>query len=93
VVKISKPHFAKVILEENQYFIDMTESREIRDETKNLPEDLGIYDDKRIYDHEDLILAAWDYNRYNPAHDPNENPWIDVFGPGDEAETAYWNTD
>jgi hypothetical protein len=29
----------------------------------------------------------------NPAHDPSENPWIDVFGPGDEAETAYWNTD
>lgn len=25
--------------------------------------------------------------------DSNENPWIDVFGPGEEAETAYWNTD
>lgn len=21
-----------------------------------------------------------------------ENPWVDVFGPGDEAEAAYWNT-
>lgn len=29
----------------------------------------------------------------NPACDPGENPWIEVFGPGEEAETAYWNTD
>lgn len=29
----------------------------------------------------------------DPRHDRNENPWIDVFGEGDEAETAYWNTD
>ncbi len=29
----------------------------------------------------------------NPAHDPDENPWIDFFGAGEEAETAYWNCD
>ncbi len=23
----------------------------------------------------------------------HENPWIDLFGPGEEADTAYWNTD
>lgn len=28
----------------------------------------------------------------DPRYDKNENPWIDVFGEGDEAETAYWNT-
>lgn len=29
----------------------------------------------------------------DPRFDSAENPWIDVFGEGDEAETAYWNTD
>lgn len=33
------------------------------------------------------------YNYGDPRYDSNENPWIDVFGEGDEAETAYWNTD
>jgi hypothetical protein len=42
---------------------------------------------------DDLQMGDWDYDPMNPAHDPSENPWIDVFGPGDEAETAYWNTD
>lgn len=40
-----------------------------------------------------LEYADWDYDPSNPAHDPQENPWIDILGPGDEAETAYWNTD
>ena len=47
----------------------------------------------RTYDEDELMGANWDYDPYNPAHDPSENPWIDVFGPGDEAEEAYWNTD
>ena len=29
----------------------------------------------------------------DPYYDRNENPWINVFGYGKEAETAYWNTD
>ena len=29
------------------------------------------------------------YMSRNPNHD---NPWIDVFGAGEEADTAYWNT-
>lgn len=29
----------------------------------------------------------------NPAHDPSENPWIDVLGDNDEAYDAYWNTE
>ena len=32
------------------------------------------------------------YMQGDPRHDRQENPWIDVFGEGDEAETAYWNT-
>lgn len=29
----------------------------------------------------------------DPRCDQYENPWIDVFGEGDEAEAAYWNTE
>lgn len=54
------------------------------------------YEVERAYDHEyerdDLATGDWDYNPNNPAHDPSQNVWIDVFGPGEEAEVAYWNT-
>jgi hypothetical protein len=30
-----------------------------------------------------------DFDTYHAG----ENPWIDVFGEGDEADAAYWNTD
>ena len=43
--------------------------------------------------HEELMAADWDYDPDNLAHDPSETPWIDVFGPGEEAEAAYWNTE
>ena len=43
--------------------------------------------------HEELMAADWEYDPNNQAHDPSENPWIDVFGPGEEAEVAYWNTE
>jgi len=33
------------------------------------------------------------YTLGDPFDDRNENPWINVFGYGEEAETAYWNTD
>lgn len=29
----------------------------------------------------------------DPRHDRDENPWIDILGDEDEAETAYWNTE
>ena len=55
------------------------------------PEDHDPY--RRSWSHEELAEGDWNYSYKNPAHDPDENPWIDVFGPGDEAEAAYWNTD
>lgn len=49
------------------------------------------YDDdyENDYDYED----SEPYMSGDPRYDSDENPWIDVFGEGDEAETAYWNTD
>jgi len=43
---------------------------------------------------EDAGYSLPDDYSYMPgsSDDPTENPWIDVFGPGDEADTAYWNT-
>lgn len=32
-------------------------------------------------------------NSYYERKSCSENPWVDVFGEGEEAETAYWNTD
>lgn len=32
------------------------------------------------------------YMKGDPRFDRDENPWIDVFGEGEEAEAAYWNT-
>ncbi|MCH8902567.1 MAG: hypothetical protein IIA45_01455 [Bacteroidetes bacterium] len=45
------------------------------------------------YGVDDLAMGDWNYDPMNPAHDPSQNPWIDVFGPSDEAESAYRNTD
>jgi len=33
------------------------------------------------------------FDPMNPAHDRSQNPWIDILGDDEEAETAYWNTD
>jgi len=58
----------------------------------------GYSDDSYSYTNyqdeiDDLATGDWNYNPNNPAHDPTQNPWIEVFGPGEEAEAAYWNTD
>ncbi|MFV0226044.1 hypothetical protein OBJ96_13230 [Empedobacter falsenii] len=34
-----------------------------------------------------------DYNQQEWSNYTSDNPWRDVFGDSDEAETAYWNTD
>ena len=47
----------------------------------------------RNWTEDDYNEAGWDTDDLNPAHDPSQNPWIDVSGPGDEAEMAYWNHD
>ena len=51
-------------------------------------------DDERDYSDEELQRADWvnGYDEFNEAHDPSCNPWIEEFGPGEEAETTYWNT-
>ena len=48
---------------------------------------------RRNWQDDELEMGDWNFDRNNPAHDPSENPWIDVYGPGEEAETAYWNTE
>lgn len=48
---------------------------------------------KRYYSQDEMEMGDWDYNPLNEAHVQDNNPWIEVFGPGEEAETAYWNCD
>lgn len=49
-------------------------------------------EEKKTWTDDELSFGDWNFDRMNPAHNPHENPWIDVFGPGEEAEAAYWNT-
>jgi hypothetical protein len=54
-------------------------------------------DDLEYEPEPDLYSGDIDYDRPafaigDPRFDASENPWIDVFGEGEEAETAYWNT-
>ena len=55
--------------------------------------ELNEQEQKQTWDNDELAFGDWNYDHMNPAHNPSENPWIDVFGPGEEAEAAYWNTD
>ncbi len=62
-------------------------------DTKPGEDDYNDQDYHNNYSDDKVEMGDCDYDPMKPAHDPNENPWIEVFGPGDEAETAYWNTD
>ncbi len=44
------------------------------------------YSEDDYDDSMDMIGQEW-------RHDSSVNPWIDVYGPGEEAEAAYWNTE
>lgn len=82
---------------------DVEENKRLEKELKWSKEHQVDYDDDddnnldyhkpHKYSSEELENGDWDYDPMNPAHSRSENPWIDVFGPGDEAEAAFWNTD
>jgi hypothetical protein len=57
-------------------------------------EDFDDYDDADFDEEiESKKTFVSNNNEWGFYKDRDENPWVDVFGPGDEAETAYWNTD
>ena len=65
------------------------------------------FEDEDDYDEDDYNEDDYDEDNYNEndyddsmdmigeewKHDSSVNPWLDVYGPGDEAEAAYWNTE
>jgi hypothetical protein len=71
--------------ETDKYIIQHKVRDKNNDNLENQDQDVPLSND-------DLAFADWNYDHSNPAHNPSENPWIDVFGPGEEAESAYWNT-
>jgi hypothetical protein len=88
-----KPNFSLSETAENKR-LEKIQTWESEQKTEDEYYDFEDNDDyHQHYSQEDLEMGDWDYDPMNPAHNPSENPWIDVFGPGDEAETAYWNTD
>ena len=72
---------------------EQNQNAEISDIQSKRSQNINELERKRVWDEDELAVGDWDYDRMNPAHDPSDNPWIDVFGPGEEAEAAYWNTD
>jgi hypothetical protein len=76
-IKVEELEFARSILEQNQYFRD--DDREVEFES-NSTSYIDFSDD-------DTVIMG------DPRHDSDENPWIDVFGEGEEAEDAYRNTE
>lgn len=91
-IKQIKPNF-NITEQANQKRIEKYQLWEQKQTDEDNYENDYENDFHRHWNEDDLEMGDWDYNPMNPAHDPSENPWIDVFGPGDEAETAYWNTD
>ncbi len=79
---------------------DVEDNKRLEKELKWSKEHQIDYDDDNNLDYhkpnkyssEELENGDWDYDPMNPAHNRGDNPWIDVFGPGEEAEAAYWNT-
>jgi len=79
-----------------------TDENDVEDESVYDEDEEPYYDDcyeddpwHHHWTDEELEMGNWmhGYDPMNEAHDLGNNPWIDVFGPGEEAETAYWNTD
>lgn len=58
---------------------------------KNYEPEPPRYTTKR-YSTDDIDYTNEPYMQGDPRYDISENPWIDVFGEGEEAEAAYWNT-
>jgi hypothetical protein len=77
-VRVDELNFARNILEKNKFFKETEDEFDLEDENEEYYSD---YDDS-----EPIIMG-------DPRYDRSENPWIDVFGEGEEAEAAYWNTE
>lgn len=77
-VRVEEMNFVRVILENNQFFKETDDEVDPDFEQSEYSSD---YDDS-----EPFMMG-------DPRYDSSENPWIDVFGEGEEAEAAYWNTD
>lgn len=76
-VRVEELSFVRNILEKNRFF---RETDDEFDSEYSQNEYSSGYDDN-----EPFMMG-------DPRYDSSENPWIDVFGEGEEAEAAYWNT-
>jgi hypothetical protein len=98
IKKINR-HFKLIVRHREEVKVAMAEKRQrwiseliLTDIEEREAESDKLYGRTKVTDDE-LQTGDWEYDPLNPAHNPDENPWIAEFGAGDEAETAYWNTD
>lgn len=79
----------KIIIQQNSLFEGSIGHFSVKDYEDDSIEQTN----HKNWSEEDYEEVGWSLDDMNPAHDPLQNPWIDVSGPGEEAEMAYWNHD
>jgi len=79
----------KMIIHQNSFFREKI----MKDTSEEFDDDCIENEHHRNWTEEDYEEEGWSFDDMNPAHDPSQNPWINVSGPGEEAEMAYWNHD
>lgn len=90
VISLKKNNTMSNVKEQQDWLKILTDKHFLKKQELNdakQAKDTFDYDSHYEYiDNEPIMLG-------DPRYDRSENPWIDVFGEGEEAETAYWNTD
>jgi hypothetical protein len=80
----------------DNFYVSMDTLNEINTITKLvIPDEINmILKQKELeLENEEVEDDNDEYDNSYERKSCNENPWVDVFGEGEEAETAYWNTD
>jgi hypothetical protein len=96
-IRQSRPHFMKgPLVTQKQHEKAIILEKEIEDDKNEAgfgcDFESQIKEYHRNWDVMESASGDWDFDPMNPAHISKENPWLDVFGPGDESEAAYWST-
>lgn len=95
LVKIKSEELKELITKNEDVIHHFEKQNSISHDDLNETDSIVAMDEEDFLD-DDLTQKyedVSDFNEWGNYHGRDENPWIDVFGPGDEAETAYWNTD
>jgi single stranded DNA-binding protein len=79
--------------EKEQYDLERYEIEKCEQDHYELQENMEA-DASGVYKQQQLENADWNggYNQTDQSQNPSTNPYIEIYGPGEEAQTAYNNT-